>query len=265
MKNILVPIGTSSDSHETLQYAVHFAKDFGSSIFVMEVFSVTAMTGNLVNVEEKVAESSKEHLRSVIDKVDAKGVDIKIATYNGDLIDGLREIDMELGIDLIIISPRSNDIKEEYYLGQTSGRIIKRIDIPTLIVPKGTKYMPFRTILTAFASGVLKKKHVLDPLIAIQKKFGSKINLLLVKNPGYNEEDLQVNPALLAISEQMTITEHATTYLGVLEHFQSQHPDLLCVFRRKRGFFKNLWEKNTILKSEFSVRIPVLVLCVKKF
>lgn len=265
MKNILVPIGTSSDSHETLQYAVHFAKDFGSRIYVMEVFSVTAMAGNLTNVEEKVAESSKIHLREVIDKVDAKGVDIKIATYNGDLIDGLIEINMELGIDLIIISPRSNDIKEELYLGPTSGRIIKRTDIPTLIVPKGTKYKPFKTILTAFASGVLKKKRIIEPLIAIQAKYKSTINLLLVKNPGYNEEDLKVNTALLDISSQMTITEHATTYLGVLEHFQSQHPDLLCVFRRKRGFFKNLWEKNTILKSEFSVRIPVLVLSVKKY
>ena len=265
MNNILVPIGTSPDSHETLQYAVHFAKEFGSRVYVMEVFSVTALTGNLSNVEEKVAKSSKEHLREVIEKVDAHGVEIKIATYNGDLIDGLREIDAELGIDLIIISPRSNDIKEELYLGHTSGRIIKRTDIPTLIVPKGTVFKPFKSILTAFASGVLKKGKVLEPLIAIKNKFGSRVNLLLVKNPGYTEEDLKIDPALMDISTQLTITEHATTYLGVLEHFQVKHPDLLCVFRRKRGFFKNLWEKNTILKSEFSVRIPVLVLSVKKF
>lgn len=264
MKNILVPIGTSPDSHETLQYAVHFAREFGSQIYVMEVFSVTAMAGNLANIEEKVTKSSVEHLREVIEKVDAKGVEIKIATYNGDLIDGLREIDTELGIDLIIISPRSNDIKEELYLGHTSGRIIKRTDIPTLIVPKGTTFKPFKTILTAFASGVLKKRRILAPLVGIKEKFGAKVNLLLVKNPGYKEEDLKVNTALMDISTQMTITEHATTYLGVLEHFQSQHPDLLCVFRRKRGFFKSLWEKNTIPKSEFSVRIPVLVLSVKK-
>lgn len=265
MKNILVPIGTSPDSHETLQYAVHFAKEFGSRIFVMEVFSVTALAGSLSNVEEKVAKSSKEHLKEVIDRVDDRGIEIKIATYNGDLADGLIEIDTELGIDLIIIAPRSNDIKEELYLGPTSGKIIKRTDIPTLIVPKGTKFSPFKTILTAFASGVLKKKRVLSPLIAIKKKFGSKINLLLVKNPGYKEEDLKVNTAIMNISSQITITEHATTYLGVLEHIQSQHPDLLCVFRRKRGFFKNLWEKNTVPKSEFSVRIPVLVLSVKKY
>ena len=132
-------------------------------------------------------------------------------------------------------------------------------------MPKGTRYQHFKTILTAFASGVLKKKKVLYPLKEIQAKHQSKVNLLLVKNPGYKEEDLQVNTALMDISSQMSITEHATTYLGVLEHFQKQQPDLLCVFRRKRGFFKSLWEKNTILKSEFSVRIPVLVLSVKKY
>jgi hypothetical protein len=67
------------------------------------------------------------------------------------------------------------------------------------------------------------------------------------------------------ISSQVTMVEHASTYLGVLEQLQAHQPDLLCVFRRKRGFFSTLWEKNRILKSEFSVRIPVLVLSVKKY
>jgi nucleotide-binding universal stress UspA family protein len=71
MKNILVPIGTSANSHETLQYAVHFAKDFDCRIYVMEVFNVTALAGNLTNVEEKVAKSSKEHLKEVIDRIDS--------------------------------------------------------------------------------------------------------------------------------------------------------------------------------------------------
>ncbi len=264
MKNILVPIGTSPYSPETLQYAVDFASEFSSQLYVMEVFQVTAGAGSLANIGEKVAKSSKEHIKELIDKVDSKNVTIKMATYNGDLIDGLKEIHKELSIDLIIIAPRSNDIKEELYLGHTSGRIIKRTNIPTLIVPKGTIFKPFKSILTAFGSGVLKKKRVLDPLVTMKNKFRSKVNLLLVKNPGYSDDDLKINTSLLDISSQMTITEHANTYLGVLEHFQSQHPDLLCVFRRKRGFFKNLWEKNTILKSEFSARIPVLVLSFKK-
>ncbi len=262
--NILVPIGTSPDAHETLQYAVDFSKAFGAQIYVMEVFTVSGPTGTLANVSEKVAESGKERLKGVIAKVDTKDLDIKIATYNGELVDGLKDIDKALGIDLIILAPRSNDIREELYLGNTSGKIIKRTNIPALIVPKGTVYATYKHILVAFKSGILKRHRILDPLIAIQKKHKAKVNLLLVKTPGYTDDDLQVNTALMDISTQLFITEHATTYHGVVEHTQAQKQDLLCVFRRKRGFFKNLWEKNTIPKAEFSSSVPVLVLSVKK-
>lgn len=265
MKHILVPIGISPDAYNTLQYAVDFASEFSATIYVMEVFSVSVGAGkSLSNVTQKVAESGKERLKEVIEKIDPKNIEIKIASYNGDIIDGLKDIDRELGIDLIIMAPRSNDINEELYLGNTSGRIIKRTNIPTLIVPRGSTLKPLRTILTAFKSGILKRKRILDPLLTIKNKFGAKVNLLLVKTPGYSDDDLKINTALMDISSQLTLTEAPTTYLGVIEHMQAQQPDLLCVFRRKRGFFKNLWEKNTIPKAEFSARIPVLVLSVKK-
>lgn len=264
MMNILVPIGTSEDANETLQYATDFAKDFGAQIYVMEVFNATGKTGTLTNVSQKIAESGRERLKEVIGRVSVNENTLKIVSFNGELPDGLNGIDKEIGIDLIILAPRSNDIQEEYYLGHTSGAIIKKTNIPTLIVPKGTKYKKFESILVAFKSGVLKRKRILDPLIEIKNKHRAKVNLLLVKTPGYSDDDLRINTALMDISSQLTMTENSTTYHGVLEHFQSKHPDLLCVFRRKRGFFKKLWEKSTISKSEFYAPVPVLVLSVKK-
>ena len=65
MKNILVPIGTSPNSHETLQYAVDFAAEFSARIFVMEVFSVAVGVGSMANIGEKIAKGVKEHLREV--------------------------------------------------------------------------------------------------------------------------------------------------------------------------------------------------------
>lgn len=265
MKNILVPIGNSPEGHHTLQYAVHFASQFNAAIYVMEVLNVSPRAGDLSNIKEKVVESSKDRIRNLIDKIDQGSVNIKAATYSGDLVDGLKDLDRELGIDLIIISPRSVEVDDELYLGSTSGRIIKRTDIPTLIVPRGVQFTPYKNVLTAFKSGILKRKRILKPLIAIQNKFKSKISLLLVKTPGYTDDDLKINTALMDISCQVTMAEHASSYLGVLEHLQAHKPDLLCVFRRKRGFFSTLWEKNRIPKSEFSVRIPVLVLSVKKY
>ena len=265
MKNILVPVGNSPDAIHTLQYAVHFASHFDAVVYVMEVLNVAPRAADLANIKKKAMESSKERIREMISGIDPGGVNIKAATYSGDLIDGLKDLDRELGIDLIIIAPRSTEVDEALYLGSTSGRIIKRTDIPTLIVPKGIVFEPYKHIMTAFKSGILKRNRILDRLIEIQKRFSYKISLLLVKTPGSTDDDLKISTALMDISSQVTLTEHASTYLGVLEHLKEHHPDLLCVFRRKRGFFSALWEKNQIPKSEFSVRIPVLVLSVKKY
>ena len=264
MNNILVPIGNVSTAHETLQYAVDFAQTFSSTVYAMEVFSAPARSGSLTNISQKVEGISKERLKEVISMVDPKGVEIKIATYKGDLIDGLKEVDTELGLDLIIISTRCNDYQEEYYLGPTTGGIIKQTNIPTLIVPKGAVFSPYKSALTAFKSGILKDERILNPLKAIVGEFDTHVSLLMVKTPDTTEQDLEINPALKALGEKLTVTEQAKTYLGVLEHLKEEQPEILAVFRRKRGFFKALLEKNTILKSEFNSRVPVLVLSVKK-
>ena len=264
MKNILVPLGASPSAQDTLQYAVNFAAEFDAKLYIIDVFALIKKAGSLGNVEQKMVESKVKSAKEVIEAIDTKGVSIQLISYKGEIVEAVNKLEKELSIDLMILAPKSNEVNETLYLGRTTGSIIKQTNIPTLIVPKQTSYAPFKNILVAFKSGVLKRSRVLHPLIELRTKFNPLINLLLVKTPGYTDEDLQVNTALLDVSRNLTISDNQTTYHGVLEHFQTKNPDLLCVFRRKRGFFKKLWEKNTILKSEFYAPIPVLVLSVKK-
>ena len=87
------------------------------------------------------------------------------------------------------------------------------------------------------------------------------MNLLLVETPKYKEGDLDISEDLSKLITNTTKSKSQTTFQGVLEHYQNHNPDLLCVVRRKRGFFVKLWEDNTILKRDFhSTSIPVLVL-----
>ena len=46
MNNILVPIGTSPNACDTLQYAIDFAANFGAKVFLMDVFSVSSGAGS---------------------------------------------------------------------------------------------------------------------------------------------------------------------------------------------------------------------------
>tara|TARA_R110000787_G_scaffold13816_2_gene42964 strand:+ start:1493 stop:2278 length:786 start_codon:yes stop_codon:yes gene_type:complete len=260
MNHILVPIGSNANASNTLQYAIDFAKEVDAKVLVFRAYKVLSKAGTIINITDIVERETNLYIQTMISSVDTKGVDVKMITAKGGTIESIQAVQQELGIDLIVVGPRSNSIKDDVFLGSTSGSIVKKTEIPVLIVPEHYKFTPFKSALTAFKSGKLEKESVLYPLQEIKRVFKTKVNLLLVKTPNYKEEDLVLDASLIAIQNTLTISENATTFQGVLEHFQSNDPDLLCVLKRKRGFFKKLWEKNTVLKSEFHCNIPLLVL-----
>jgi nucleotide-binding universal stress UspA family protein len=260
MKHILVPIGFTENAQSTLQYAIDFASETGAKVFVFRAYSTQSKAGTMINVDKIIERETNLYLRTMVNSVDRKDVDIKLISSKGSVVDSVLTIDDELDIDLVIVGAKSNSIKEEIFLGRTAGSIVKQTDVPILTVPEGYKYIAIKSILLAFKSGSLKSKTALFPLQSIVKRFDSQVNLLLVKTPNYTEEDLIIHKDLEKIQATLTVTENATTFQGVLEHIKTHNPDMLCVFRRKRGFFKKLWEKNTILKEEFFTNVPLLIL-----
>lgn len=261
MKTILVPVGSSKNAKSHLQYAVDFAKAFGAKIYVIQIYNVYTKAGTMIKVDHILERESKAFLDRHVASIDKKGVEIYTKTFKGKLIDTLEKVCNALDVDLIILEPRTNSVKDEVYLGKTSGKIIKQTQIPALIVPEGYVYKPIVKILVALKSAIVQKEGVLNPLLAIKDQFKSVVNILLVKTPYHVEADFELNEDLKTIITNTTIAESPTTFHAVLEHYKSNTPDMLCVVRRKRGFFAKLWEDNTILKKDFySPHLPVLVL-----
>ena len=260
MKNILVPIGSTENAQSTLQYAIDFAAEIGANILVFRAYKAKSKAGIMVNVNAIIERETNLYLRAIVKSVDRKKVAIKLISSRGSVLESVEAVDHEIGVDLIIVGAKSNSIKEEVFLGSTAGSLVKKTKLPVLTVPESYLYKPINTILLAFKSGVVKSKTVLNPLKFMVKHLSPEVNSLLVKTAGYKEEDLVIDKDLSKLQTTFTVTENATTFQGVLEHFKTHNPDILCVFRRKRGFFKKLWEKNTVLKQEFHTSIPLLIL-----
>ncbi|MDG1728573.1 MAG: universal stress protein [Algibacter sp.] len=260
MKNILVPVGSSKNAISHLQYAVDFAEAFGAKLFVVQVYNVYTKAGTMIKVDQIIERESKAFLVDLVSKIDTKGVEVIVKTLKGKLIDTLDLACKAADVDLVLVEPRTNSIKDGVYLGKTSGKIIKQMNVPALIVPEGYKFTPPSNILMAIKSAIIKKKGSLKPLKEVKDKFKATVNLLLVKTTYHNKGDFDVNKELKTVVSKVTKTENATTFQGVLLHFESHKPDMLCVVRRKRGFFAKKWENNTILKKDFHSHIPVLVL-----
>lgn len=260
MKNILVPVGSSKNALSNLQYAVDFAKAFGAKLYVVQVYNVYTRAGTMIKIDHILEEDTREFLNELVSNVNTKGVEVIVKALKGKFVDTIELACKAADIDLILIEPRTYSEDDALFLGKTSGKIVKQTTIPTLIIPEGYVYKPIETILMAVKSAIIKKEGVLKPLKAIKDNFKAGVNLLLVKTPFYNEGDFNLNDELTNIVSEVIYSENPSTYHGVLEHYKLHNPDMLCVVRRKRGFFTKKWEKNQIYKKDFNSTLPVLVL-----
>lgn len=264
MKNILVPVGSSENSASNLQYAIDLAKEINANVYVVSVFKELSKVGGLSKVNTILKEDSENRLKEVLSLVDEKGVSVISHPVKGEILEGMSRISKQIPIDLMVLAPRSNSIKEEVYLGKTSGKLLKRTNIPILIVPEGAKFKAPKTMLMAFKNGTFEHDSLLEPVTKFVKNFGTEVHALHVETPITTDEMKVVTDNLKAIQNSYTQVEAASTFQAVIEYFQHFNPDMLCVVRRKRGFFKKLWEKNEIYKKEFYTSKPLLVLPVQE-
>ena len=260
MKNLLVPIGSSGNAINTLQYAIDFAHAIDAKIFVTQVYDSTRFAGSLKNMSSLLEEETKKEVAKTLEKVDKKGVQVSIVSLKGKVVDSIVLIAKELNIDLIISSAKSVSIDETLFLGNVAGSLVKNTQLPVLIVPTQYRFKPVSKILMAIRSGKLESTSKLAPIKFIIKFFKAKVDLIQVITPKSTEDDLQVCDELKGLADTFKTTENATIFQGVLEHLHISEPDMLCVMRRKRGFFSKLWKKDTVKKSYFESRIPLLVL-----
>lgn len=264
MKNILVPVGSSANSVSNLQYAIDLAQSINASVYVVSVFQDLSKVGSLSKLNTILKEDTENRLDEVVSQVDKKGVTLIAHPIKGEVLDGIERVNKQIPIDLMVLAPRSNSIKEEVYLGKTSGKLLKHTNIPILVVPEGAKFQPPKTMLMAFKNGTFEHDELLEPVRKFKHSFGTEVNVLHVETPESTEEMKAVTDNLKALQSTYTQVEAATTFQAVIEYFQQFNPDILCVIRRKRGFFKKLWEKNEILKKEFYTSKPLLVLPVQE-
>src|SRR5690606_5185926 len=106
MKTILVPVGSSKNAVNHLQYAVDFAKAFGAKLYVVQVFNVYTKAGTIIKVDHILERESLEFLKSHVEKVDTKGVEVHIKTFKGKLVETVELVCKSLDIDLILIEPK---------------------------------------------------------------------------------------------------------------------------------------------------------------
>ena len=260
MKKILVPLGVSANAVHTLKYALALAQSSGAQLFVMDAFTPSFHNTYILNARDAVNRNNAKRLKELIASIDSGTTEIQWVTYEGDLLQGIDALDKQVNLDIIVTGPMPNADDPTIFLGPTAGRVVKKTNLPVMVVPEETHFTPYKKALFAFKRGEVKGHRSLEPLRKLHEKYTFLLQLLLVKIPGQKRKEQQIDHEVVELSNDLRITENPTVYQGVLEHFREYQPDLLVVFARERGFFEKLLTADVVYKKDFFTKVPLLVL-----
>jgi len=260
LKTILVPLESLENGSSILQYAFDFAAFFSAKVIILKSFGISTVTGPTPSIDKALKETHLKELTKTLENISTKNTNFSIELVKGGLVENCVEYMQENDIDLVISKPKHSHKTPHLFIGHVTGAMINKLECPLLLVPENYVFNLFSSILMAIKSGNIKKDDALLPLKRILNIFPASLTLLQVKTPKLKAKDLHINNNLLQLKSTLFVSENETVYHGVLEYLHEVNPDLLCVIRRKKGFFSKLWDQNTVKKSDFESRVPLLIL-----
>ena len=92
-------------------------------------------------------------------------VPVKLVQQRGTgLVETVRTLHKNIGLDLIVVAPYSNKINDTVFLGPVSGSMIKRTSIPVWVAPISAEHTAPKQFLLAFKRAAVDNEKTLQPL-----------------------------------------------------------------------------------------------------
>lgn len=142
MKNILISIDFDENTEQLINKATELAEKYNSTVWILHVADpdpdfIGLEVGPQYIRDHKAAELKKEHklLFGYSNKLKEKGVKATGLLIQGATIETILSESKKLNIDLIIIGHHNHTFLYRMFFGNTSLDVIKKSNIPVLVVP----------------------------------------------------------------------------------------------------------------------------------
>ncbi len=211
MNKILLPTDFSETARNALEYALNFFKGESCTFYFLSIYTTGKYTtGDLwqASGEESVYDSlllnNKIKLDVLIDQLEQEYQDKKykfkgIADYD-EFTDAINQV-VELNkIDFIVMGTEGTKGVKEVVFGTHTQKVIRKVDCPILVVPKGIVFKGFKKLLLTLDYDYKFNPSVIKPLIRLMAKHKVSLDILRMKKENANSDDLEEEEKKIARS-----------------------------------------------------------------
>ncbi len=297
IKNLICTTDFSELSNRAIPYAIALAKEYGAKLYVCHVVGLptTAIYGEILidpaEQQNKVLEYAREQLKQIIGK---QPIDWEPHVSIGHTADEVNKLAEEKSADLLITATHGRSGLKRLILGSVTGRLIRTIPCPVLIIPGlqqdlpevKTKTFKFHRILVGCDFSAVSSL-ALQYGLSIAQEFQSELHVVHVIEPpvyrNFNdsntEVDIEFKPNLKDYLEEklrMMIPEAAHNWCTpktalldgksdekVTGYAVDNQIDLIVLGVRGQGLVEKLFVGSTTERVIGRATCPVLSVCEK--
>ena len=198
--------------------------------------------------------------RRFIDKINQKGLSLNTIIEEDHIYALFKTKVIENEIDLIVMGSKGATGLEKVIFGSAAAAALDLARVPVLVVPPDHSFIPLEEFVLAID---LNEDYtsILSPLQKLASKFGAKVTILYVNTGTSTDRQRSINLSLKDV--ETTYRESPMTISineSINEFTENNKCDLLCMIRRKKGFFESLFQRSITKDQVYKSEIPLLVL-----
>lgn len=276
MKNILLPTDFSETARNALEYALNFFKGDVCTFYFLNIYTTGKYTtGDLwqASGEESVYDTllfnKKITLDVLIDQLEEKFTDKNfkfkaIADYD-EFTKAINQV-VELNkIDFIVMGTQGVKNVKEMVFGSHTQRVIREVDCPILVVPKGAVFKAFDKMLFTLDYDHKFNPSVIKPLIRLIAKHKVSLEILRMKKETSNPEDLvieekKINKSFKGIIHKIHLVSNVHTVDAINSLVQVLGINMNVISAKKEMFLERVLFGSAVSNIINRSQIPVLVL-----
>ena len=268
MKTVLIATDFSHAARNASLYGIELAKALDAKIILFNAYEVPQPAPGLgVSVSRyDIMMQTDKRLLDESDFLDPKREIIEIICDEGGAEDAIINIANEKKVDFIIAGMKGSGKTFKRIFGSTATSLIKKSNIPVIVVPDDVKFSIPKTIL--YASDITSDTNTehLDQIKAITGTFGSKLYIVRVVKDEYAEIFERLNtPGKLR--EELKKLDSSFEYPvdtdirhALNEFIQKHHADMVVMMPHKHEWLERLFRKSETKDMIFHTHVPILVI-----
>ncbi|NPA36071.1 MAG: universal stress protein [Chlorobi bacterium] len=246
MKYVLLLTDFSDIARNAIIYALNMLKNEHLYYKLVNTYDLE-FSGSpyVMQVKDELAEESIKGLNNELQLIHRlfPGVRVELASRFGSLIEVIQEEVKDYNPDLIVLGNKGESAIEHFLLGSNAYEIIKRINKPLLVVPKGAHFIKPEKIVFATDLNDFKSDDVIRPVRDIVMYFNAQLLFIHV----LEESDKDRFEAENKILSHFPDIKSAFYYLQgdnvakrICDFVDEQGAGMVIMIRHNKSFFERI-------------------------